>query len=171
MKIGKSNRIYTLFNILKCLSIKTVLLVLHEDPCCFYCKGRIHIHREISVIFHHFPFLYLPDEVQQFLSSANSERGYHNISSAIKCSLYQFSQMFNIIRDLFMSAISVGRFHHCVISTIYVLRITYQRLVKISYISGEYYLSGFSALSKPKLDACRTKKMSRISEPHLDTFT
>ena len=66
----------------------------------------------------------------------------------------------------FMAPGAVGRLHYHHIGILYVFRIVYYRLIKVSDITGEDYFLLFSVLIDEDLDRRTAKQVSGINEPY-----
>ena len=119
------------------------------------------------MVLDHILRFYLPQEIQQLLSSADRKRRYYDVSASVKGLLYYLGERFGVVFGRLVPSVSVGRLHYYIVSLIDILRVTDKRLLMVSDVTREQQLSCLAVLCKPKLDACRAEQVSRIGIAHL----
>ena len=99
--------------------------------------------------FYHIILFDLSYEIEHFLSPANGKGRNNKISSGVKRFLYYPCQIVIVIGLRAMQAVAVGGFHNNIIRLVRIFRILYERLIGVSYVSGEHKRPCYPVFRKP----------------------
>ena len=133
-----------------------------EDSGGLDGQRAVDVHREAAVAGDQILFLYLADEVEQFLSAAHCKARDDHIAAAVEGALQDLRQLCHIVGPRAVAAVTVGGLHKDIICVFQICGVFDDRLVVVADVAGEDQLCGRAVLRHPYLDAGRAQQMAHI---------
>ena len=152
------------------LFVVAALAVVDENVGRLVGEGAVDVHGEVVVSRDEPVVLYLAQEVEHLLRSADRKRRNNNASAAVKGGLEHLGQRGDVVGGAVVDAVAVGGLHNDVVGGVDVLRIADERLVNIADIARKDDSTRLAVLSHGEDDACRAEEVSRVAETNRDAL-
>ena len=135
MKVREPDRADTGIDECHGVIVKAGLKVLIKNRSCFNGQRTVYINRKIKV--QKLPFFDVTDKIQELLGSSDCKCRDDQIASAFQCGIDDRSQFRCIVRWCIVITVAIGGFHDHIVCSVRRNRVSDERLIDISNITGE----------------------------------